>query len=166
MSDNRITRRSFVKMSAVTAASVAGAGLMACGSKVGDRQHSDGFDAGLYSGGKRIAPEKVIGKLPGFAGRRPNIITILCDDLGWGDIGCYGSKSIRTPNIDGLARQGVRFTDFYSSCSVCTPSRYGLLSGRYPVRSGLIFVIPASNESTMRFMIRRLGRWFGQPGRG
>ena len=161
MSKNRLSRRDFFKMSAVTAASVAGAGLLACGSKVGDRLHSDGFDAGLYEGVKRIAPESVIRKLPGFTGRRPNIITILCDDLGWGDLGCYGNRAIRTPNVDGLARQGVRFTNFYSSCSVCTPSRYGLLSGRYPVRSGLIFVMPASNESLMRKTIRTMGRWLG-----
>jgi len=164
MSMNRLTRRSFFKMSAVTAASIGGAGLLACGSRVGDMLHSDGFDAGLYEEAKRIAPESVIKKLPGFAGRRPNIITILCDDLGWGDTGCYGNRAIRTPNIDALAAQGVRFTNFYSSCSVCTPSRYGLLSGRYPVRSGLIFVMPASNESLVRKFIRNAGRWLGSFG--
>ncbi len=164
MGNKQITRRTFFKMSAVTAAAAAGAGLLACSKSAGDAEHGATFDAGVYSGGSRVLPGKVIRKAPGFAGKRPNIVTILCDDLGWGDIGCNGNRTIRTPNIDALARQGVRFTDFYSSCSVCTPSRYGLLSGRYPVRSGLIFVLPASNESPMRYMIRKLGRWFGSLG--
>jgi arylsulfatase A len=162
----RMTRRKFIKVSALTAATVAGSGLWACGKKAGDAEHGAVFDADVYStaGKGRIVPEQVIGKVPGYTGKRPNIVTILCDDLGWGDLGCYGNRVIRTPNIDGLARQGVRFTDFYSSCSVCTPSRYGLLTGRYAVRSGLIFVMPASGESMMQFTIRRLGRWFGSAG--
>jgi arylsulfatase A len=71
------------------------------------------------------------------ATRRPNIIIILADDLGWGDLGCYGHPSIRTPNLDRLAAQGMRFTDFYSAGEVCTPSRAALLTGRYPIRSGM-----------------------------
>src|SRR5690349_9305278 len=72
-----------------------------------------------------------------LAGNRPNIIIILADDLGWGDLGCYGHPSIRTPNLDRLASEGMRFTDFYSAAEVCTPSRAALLTGRYPVRSGM-----------------------------
>ena len=68
---------------------------------------------------------------------RPNIIIILTDDQGYGDLGCYGSPSIRTPNIDRMAAEGVRFTDFYSGAEVCTPSRTALLTGRYPLRSGM-----------------------------
>lgn len=68
---------------------------------------------------------------------RPNIIIILADDLGWGDLGCYGHPSIRTPNLDRMASQGMRFTDFYSAGEVCTPSRAALLTGRYPIRSGM-----------------------------
>jgi len=71
------------------------------------------------------------------ATRHPNIIIILADDLGWGDLGCYGHPSIRTPNLDRLAAQGIRFTDFYSVGEVCTPSRAALLTGRYPIRSGM-----------------------------
>ncbi len=67
----------------------------------------------------------------------PNIIIILADDLGWGDLGCYGHPSIRTPNLDRLAAEGMRFTDFYSTAEVCTPSRAALLTGRYPIRSGM-----------------------------
>lgn len=69
--------------------------------------------------------------------RRPNFIVILADDLGYGDVGCDGGRHIRTPNIDRMAAEGVRLTDFYASANVCTPSRAGLLTGRYAIRSGL-----------------------------
>ncbi len=68
--------------------------------------------------------------------RAPNIVMILCDDLGYGDIGCYGS-AIKTPNIDKLAAEGIKFTHFYSGNPVCSPSRTALLTGRYPVRAGV-----------------------------
>ena len=68
---------------------------------------------------------------------RPNIVIILADDLGWGDLGCYGHPSIRTPNLDRMAAEGMRFTDFYSAAEVCTPSRAALLTGRYAIRSGM-----------------------------
>ena len=68
---------------------------------------------------------------------RPNVLLILIDDMGYADLGCYGSKDIATPNIDRLAREGVRFTDCYSNGPVCTPPRCGLLTGRYQQRFGL-----------------------------
>lgn len=68
--------------------------------------------------------------------RKPNIIVILADDLGYGDLGVYGGKEIPTPNLDALARAGVRFTDGYVTCPVCAPTRAGLLSGRYQQRFG------------------------------
>jgi len=71
------------------------------------------------------------------AARPPNIVIIYADDLGYGDLGCYGHPSIRTPNLDRLAAEGMRFTDFYSAGEVCTPSRAALLTGRYPIRSGM-----------------------------
>jgi arylsulfatase A len=68
---------------------------------------------------------------------QPNIIVILADDLGYGDLGCYGHPTIRTPNLDRMAMEEMRFTDFYAAAEVCTPSRAALLTGRYPVRSGM-----------------------------
>ena len=67
----------------------------------------------------------------GAASERPNIVLILADDLGYGDLSSYGATKIRTPNIDSLARQGVLFTDAHTEASTCTPTRYGLLTGRY-----------------------------------
>lgn len=69
--------------------------------------------------------------------RPPNIIIIFADDLGYGDLGCCGSPTIRTPQLDRMAAEGLRFTDFYSAAEVCTPSRAALLTGRYPIRSGM-----------------------------
>lgn len=65
---------------------------------------------------------------------RPNIILILTDDMGFGDIGCYGGKFAPTPNIDRLAREGIRFTQYYSASPICSPSRTGILTGMYPAR--------------------------------
>ena len=63
-----------------------------------------------------------------------NVVLILADDLGWTDLACYGSKLYETPNIDGLARDGLRFTQAYSACTVCSPTRAALLTGKYPAR--------------------------------
>ncbi len=67
----------------------------------------------------------------------PNIVVIFTDDLGYGDLGCYGHPTIRTPRLDRMAAEGMRFTQFYSASSVCTPSRAALLTGRLPMRSGM-----------------------------
>ncbi len=69
-----------------------------------------------------------------FSQNPPNFIIILTDDQGYQDIGCFGSPDIATPNLDQMAAEGMRFTDFYAASSVCTPSRAGLLTGKYPFR--------------------------------
>ncbi|HCC70239.1 MAG TPA: hypothetical protein DEQ09_03690 [Bacteroidales bacterium] len=82
-------------------------------------------------------------KIKGKGEKLPNIVLIMADDMGYGDAGCYNNQSlIPTPNIDKLASEGVLFTDAHSPSAVCTPSRYGLLTGRYcwrtRVKSGVI----------------------------
>jgi arylsulfatase A-like enzyme len=71
------------------------------------------------------------------AKKRPNFVIILADDLGYGDLGCYGHPTIRTPNLDRMAAEGQKYTSAYVAASVCTPSRAGLLTGRLPIRSGM-----------------------------
>lgn len=66
--------------------------------------------------------------------RRPNFVFIFADDLGWGDLGCYGNRQIKTPNLDKLARDGTLFTQFYVSGSVCSPSRTAIMTGHFPAR--------------------------------
>lgn len=68
---------------------------------------------------------------------KPNFVVIFCDDLGYGDLACYGHPTISTPNLDRMAAEGVKLTQFYSASSVCTPSRAALLTGRLPIRSGM-----------------------------
>ena len=77
---------------------------------------------------------------------RPNIVVVLCDDLGYGDLECYGHPEIKTPHLNKLAETGVRFTDFYSTAPVCSPSRVGLLTGRSPNRAGVYDWIPQAGK--------------------
>jgi arylsulfatase A-like enzyme len=92
--------------------------------------------AGLAVAAAGLLPECVSALLSKAARRKPNIIIILADDLGYADLGCQGCKDIPTPNIDSLAKNGVRFTDAYVSCPVCSPTRAGLMTGRYQERFG------------------------------
>lgn len=78
---------------------------------------------------------------------KPNIILILCDDLGYGDLPAYGNTQLKTPHLDRLAKEGVRFTDFYAAGIQCSPSRAGLITGRYPVRFGLTYSIMGDNDT-------------------
>ena len=96
--------------------------------------------------------------------RPPNMIVILADDLGYGDLGVQGSGVLDTPHVDQLAEQGMRFTSFYAAAPVCSPSRAGLLTGRYPLRSGIITALPAAKDSMMRTVTRKLGMAFAQLG--
>ena len=82
------------------------------------------------------------------APEKPNIIFILLDDYGYKDLGCYGSKFYETPNIDRLASEGIRFTDAYAACSVSSPTRAALMTGKYPVNTGVTDWIPGRQAST------------------
>ncbi|MHC2066089.1 sulfatase-like hydrolase/transferase [Bremerella sp. T1] len=82
--------------------------------------------------------------------QRPNIVVFLADDMGWGDAGCYGSESIKTPNIDKLATQGVRFTQCYAAAGVCSPSRSSILTGRTPYRNGVWQHLSGNHEAHLR----------------
>ena len=70
----------------------------------------------------------------------PNVVLILVDDLGWADLGCYGSTFHETPNLDALAKRGALFTDAYAASPVCSPTRASILSGKYPSRIGMSFL--------------------------
>ena len=88
--------------------------------------------------------------LSGAAARPPNIILFLADDLGYGDLGCYGHPVIKTPNLDAFARQGVRLTQAYAASAVCSPSRSALLTGRTPHRNGVYTWIAENSEVHLR----------------
>lgn len=107
--NKNLNRRNFLKLAGVTAA---GAVLPGCAD-------------GLFSGFAQSTGDPV---------DKPNFIIIFCDDLGYGDIGCFGSKKHRTPNIDRMADEGMSFTSFYVTSGVCTPSRSSLMTGCYPRR--------------------------------
>jgi uncharacterized sulfatase len=103
-------------------------------------------------------------KVKGFSGSKPNIIIINCDDLGYGDLSIYDSTAIKTPHIDKLAAGGVRFTSFYACNALCTPSRFGLLTGRYPQRAGLDWVLFSEYEPFINKLIFGLYRLFTKMG--
>ena len=91
--------------------------------------------------------------------RRPNVVFILADDLGYGDVGCFGGTAIETPHIDALAADGMRLTQFYSGSAVCTPTRISCLTGRYPLRYSCTMVwleqgqfLPTSPHSLARLL--------------
>ncbi|MFE5920253.1 sulfatase [Streptomyces sp. NPDC056468] len=102
---------------------------------------------------------------PGASGRRPNILVILGDDLGWADLSSYGAPHIRTPNLDRLARQGVRFTNAYSGSATCSPTRFSLYTGRYPGRTPGGLAEPIANRTqgldpnhpTLASLLKRAG---------
>jgi len=109
MSKQNYTRRDFLKAVGLAAASFA---IPGCAS----------------------GPQQLMG---GSSRNKPNFVLILIDDLGWMDAGCYGSKFYETPNIDRLAAEGMRFTDGYAACAVCSPTRAAVMTGRYPARLGV-----------------------------
>jgi arylsulfatase A len=87
------------------------------------------------------------------AATKPNFVLILADDLGWTDLACYGSKLYETPNIDQLARDGVKFTQNYSACTVCSPTRAALLTGKYPARLHITDWIPGQMPDNPKLIV-------------
>jgi len=120
--DIRLTRRGFLKALGMGAASLAFPGCM----------RTLGRSAG---------------KVPAD---RPNIVIALCDDLGYGDLGCYGHPHIKTPNLDELAAEGMKLTDCYAAAPVCSPARAGMLTGRTPHRCGIYDWIPNNNRMHLK----------------
>lgn len=96
----------------------------------------------------------LVAALPVEAASRPNFIVILVDDLGWADLGCYGSRFHRTPNTDRLAAEGMRFTQAYSACPVCSPTRAALMTGRYPARYRLTDWLPGRPDMPSQRLLR------------
>jgi arylsulfatase A-like enzyme len=106
------------------------------------------------------------------AANRPNIVLIYADDLGYGDVGCYGATAVKTPNIDRLAREGVRFTDAHSAAATCTPSRYAMLTGEYAWRKPGTGILPGDaaliiepGQATLAAMLRIAGYSTGVVGK-
>lgn len=77
-----------------------------------------------------------------FSQQNPNVIFILVDDLGYGDLSCYGATKIHTPNLDKLAKQGVQFSNAHATSATCTPSRYAIMTGQYPWRKKGTGILP------------------------
>src|SRR5690606_5920927 len=102
-----------------------------------------------------------------LADDRPNVVVILADDLGYGDLGCYGATDLRTPHIDALAKRGMRFENFYANCPVCSPTRASLLTGKYPDRAGVPGVIRTHATNSWGYLDPRattLADQFGKAG--
>lgn len=130
-----ITRRMFIQM---TTGSLMAASLAGCTA---------------VSGKKNPSP------------RKPNIVFILVDDLGWADTSIYGSRYYQTPHIDALAREGIRFTDAYAACAVCSPTRAAVLTGRYPARIGVTDWIRFLPMHDPRLRGETASQWESLPGR-
>src|SRR3954462_406449 len=85
--------------------------------------------------------------------QRPNVVVILADDLGWTDLACYGSDLHETPHLDRLAKDGVKFTQRYSACTVCSPTRAALLTGKYPARLHITDWIPGAMPDNPKLLV-------------
>src|ERR1041384_3489539 len=94
----------------------------------------------------------VFGAAPGPA-FPPNIVLILADDLGWTDLACYGSDLYETPHIDRLARDGMKFTQSYSACTVCSPTRAAIMTGKYPARLHITDWIPGQMPENPKLLV-------------
>ncbi len=156
MAEKKFTRRKLIVTGVAAAGAVAAGGLLC--------SDDDRIDPEIFEDPQRdkMPASKVISQLNKNA-PRPNIIVILTDDMGYADPSCYGGI-IETPQIDKLAREGMRFTDFYCSSPLCSPSRIGLLTGRYPLRAGVVFPLQPGKDTFMRKMVRGIGYKLGGAG--
>lgn len=140
------------------------------------------FDRTIYPGADLMPLASRIGALAlvflssatvlAAAPARPNVVLIYADDLGYGDVGCYGARCVETPSVDRLAREGLRFTDAHSSSATCTPSRYALLTGEYPWRKKGTGVLPGDarliiepGRPTLASMLKQAGYATGVVGK-
>jgi len=119
----RFTRRGFLKRAGASAAALT----------------LGGCTKGLKSQGKT-------------SGKRPNFLFVLVDDLGWADLGCFGSTFYDTPNLDRLAKSGMKFTDAYAACPVCSPTRAAIMTGRHPVRVDITDWIKGYNKKNPKLI--------------
>ena len=107
-----------------------------------------------------------------FSQKRPNVVFIYVDDLGYGDLSCYGATKISTPNIDKLAKQGIRFTNAHATSATCTPSRYALMTGIYPWRKAGTGILPGdaaliipTDKTTLPSLFQKAGYQTGIVGK-
>jgi len=100
------------------------------------------FKSAIGFGALALTPLTAVNNPEKSKNQKPNVIFILLDDFGYTDLGCYGSRYYETPNIDRLAREGVRFTNAYAACPVSSPTRASILTGKYPVNTGITDWIP------------------------
>jgi len=107
--------------------------------------------------GGALGAAALFGARTASAAQRPNILFILADDLGWGDLSCFGRPDYKTPHLDKLATEGIKFTNAYSAAPVCTPTRVGFLTGRYPARLPVGLEEPITERSELGERIKTIG---------
>src|SRR5512139_3172956 len=105
------------------------------------------FATAFRVGNVAVTPLALLAQCGNSGSQKPNVIFILLDDFGYADLGCYGSKFYEPPNIDRFASQNVRFTDAYAACPVSSPTRAAIMTGRYPVNTGITDWIPGRQAS-------------------
>lgn len=145
----KISRRDFLKTTAIVAGALAASGIAA---RIYRNHVGRDFDP--------ERTERLLNSIqpPTDPSTLPNIVLILVDDLGYGDLGAYGGQVIKTPRIDRMADEGVRLTNFYTSAPVCSPSRAALLTGRYPKRSHMTLPLYPKNHH-MEYLLKLVDRY-------
>ncbi|MCB0009206.1 MAG: sulfatase-like hydrolase/transferase, partial [Anaerolineales bacterium] len=145
----RIGRREFLKRAGLAGGALAATGLAA---RLYRNRVGRDYDS--------ARTEQLLNAVPPAADPAglPNIVVIMADDLGYGDLGAYGGELIQTPAIDSLAAAGVKLTNFYACAAVCTPSRAGMLTGRYPIRTLLTLPLYPKNHP-MEYVLKLVDRY-------